>query len=110
MYSISFGVHVVGKPESKSVIINRFTVFIEIKFRLDGFTMSLKLEFIISKVYITISCLSFELCVIYRNPFLFTNTFQTNSQAKSINKQTNKTPKTYISKAGCCLDDRRDQN
>ena len=43
--------------------------------------------------------------VIYRNPFWLTNMFQTNSQAKSINKQTNKTPRMYISNAGCCLDD-----
>ena len=41
----------------------------------------------------------------YRNPFWFTNTFQINPQAKAINKQTNKTPQTYISKAWCCLDE-----
>ena len=48
--------------------------------------------------------------VIYRNPFWFTITFQINSQAKTINKQTNKTLQTYISKAGCCLDNGQNQN
>ena len=46
----------------------------------------------------------------YKNLFWFTNTFQTNIQAKTINKQTNKTPQMYISKAGCCLDNDRNQN
>ena len=35
---------------------------------------------------------------------------QTNSQEKTINKQTNKTSQTYISKDGFCLDDGRNQN
>ena len=35
---------------------------------------------------------------------------QTISQARTINKQTNKTLQTYISKAGCCLDDGQKQN
>ena len=51
-----------------------------------------------------------ETAVIYRNPFWLTNTFPTKSQAKTINKQTNKTPQMYISKAGCCLDDGQNQN
>ena len=61
-------------------------------------------------MYVCVKKKTIYLVVIYRNPFLFTNTFQINSQAKSINKQTNKTLQTYISKAGRYLDDGRNQN